>query len=427
MKEKLTANLGLKILSVLVAVILWIGVTSAKDPTITKTYTNIPVTLENTERITQEGKMYEILDNSAVISRVYVRAPQSVLSEISTQNITATADVSNLSSLNTVSIVLGTNVNQDKISSISGSSDTVKLSIENKKSKMLPLTVDITGEPAEGFVRGDYSTDQNQVRIQGPESYIDRAVTAKVTVDVSGFSSDVRTNSEIRLYDSEENIVTHDTINQNIKSVGVSVTILQTKEIAIHVSAPTQAQAGYRGTGLVMTVPETVMVKGRPSILSNVESVEVPAEAISLENQTESFTTNVDIRPYLPDGVSLVDASQAYCSVTVGVEAEASKRLGIATEDLKIVNAPEGFEVTSAVVEEGSMLELIGLSAQLDDITKDSLSPRVDMDVFMKEKAIEDPSALEEGFFPARISFTLPGGVTVLDPLYATIHIVKKE
>ena len=426
MKEKLTANLGLKILSLLAAVILWVGVTSSNDPAISRTFVNIPVTLINTDRITQEGKMYEVLDNSAVISRVSVRAPQSVISEISAQNIIATADVSKLSSLNTVSIELTTNVNADKISSITPSSDTVKLSIENKKSKMLPLTLEITGEPAEGYIRGDSGTDQNQVRIQGPESYVDRAVTAKVTVDVSGFSSDVRTNSEIRLYDREERIVSHDTISQNIKSVGVSVAILQTKEIPITVSVPTEAQAGYRGTGLVMVSPETVVVKGRSSVLSSVDSINVPADAISTEGQTESFTANVDIRPYLPDGVSLVDSTGAYCAVTVGIEAEASRRMGISTEDLEVVNVPEGYQVT-AIMEEGSMLELIGLSAQLDGITKESLSPRIDMKAFMDEKLITDASLLEDGFYTARISFTLPGGVTVLDQLYATIHIVKKE
>ena len=129
MKNKLTNNLGLKLASVFFAVIIWLVVNSINNPTINDVYYNIPVKLLNTELITDSGQVYEVLDNTDVISRVTVWAPRSVISELDEENIVATADVSELSSLDTISIKLTTNISSGDISRISGSIDTVKLNI----------------------------------------------------------------------------------------------------------------------------------------------------------------------------------------------------------------------------------------------------------------------------------------------------------
>ena len=116
MKNKLTRNIGLKIASVFFAIILWMVVTSVNNPINTKTYDNIPVKLLNTELITESGQIYEVLEDTDVIGRVTIRAPRTVLSEIKEENVIATADVAELSSLDTISIKLTTNIaNRDKV------------------------------------------------------------------------------------------------------------------------------------------------------------------------------------------------------------------------------------------------------------------------------------------------------------------------
>ena len=133
-----------------------------------------------------------------------VRAPRSVISELKADNIIATADVSELSSLDTISIKLSTDVSYRDIVSITGSIDTVKLNIENKRSKALALKATAVGKQENGYIIGDITTDQNLVRISGPQSVIDRIARASVEVDVSGMTSDILTNAEIKFYDAED-------------------------------------------------------------------------------------------------------------------------------------------------------------------------------------------------------------------------------
>ena len=122
-------NMGLKLGSVFLAVVLWLVVTSVNDPTEAHSYNNIPVKLLNVELITDSGQVYEVLEGSDMISRVLIRAPRSVHKELKEENIIATADVRELSSLDTISIKLTTNLYASKISSNTGSTDTVKINI----------------------------------------------------------------------------------------------------------------------------------------------------------------------------------------------------------------------------------------------------------------------------------------------------------
>ena len=78
MKNKITHNISLKIISLFFAFLLWMVINNANDPTIDKTFTDIPVKLLNTELITDSGQVFEVMDDTNVIDKVTVWAPRSV-------------------------------------------------------------------------------------------------------------------------------------------------------------------------------------------------------------------------------------------------------------------------------------------------------------------------------------------------------------
>ena len=82
MKNRLTRNIGLKLASVFLAVVLWLVVNAINNPTVPQGYYNIPVKLLNTDLITKSGQVYEVMDGTDVISRVTVRAPRSVINQL---------------------------------------------------------------------------------------------------------------------------------------------------------------------------------------------------------------------------------------------------------------------------------------------------------------------------------------------------------
>ena len=123
-KFRLTANWGLKLASLIFAAVLWFLVTNINNPIVTVRFGNVPVTIKNASLITDAGDVYEVVDNTDVISTVTILAPRSIADSFSKENIVAVADVNDLTSRNTVNIQLSVNKYSNEIDNISGSIDT---------------------------------------------------------------------------------------------------------------------------------------------------------------------------------------------------------------------------------------------------------------------------------------------------------------
>lgn len=424
MKNKLTKNIGLKIASVFFAVMLWMVVTAVNNPTSTDTYYNIPVTLLNTELITDSGQVYEVLDDTDVISKVVVRAPRSVLNEIKSENIIATADVSELSSLDTISIKLSTDIYSSDVT-ITGSIDTVKLNIENKRSKALALKASISGQVQDGYLVGEITPDQNMVRISGPQSIVDQIVKASIDVNVTGMTSDIVTNADIVFYDADDNVITDTSgITQNIRSVGVKVSIYQTAEVPVYYSLSGEAASGYRATGEIEGDGETVKIAGKSGNISSVASIEVPAEALDITDQTENYIAEIDLSQYLPDGVFLADSNDAVKTVTVYIEAEVTKKLQIRAEAVQLTNLPEGYEASISGLDESFVIEVIGLSSDVSGLQASSMSGTVDIEKWMSSQGMEEP---EPGYYTVEVDFGLSDNVVLKEPVTVLLHISEQE
>ena len=103
MKNKLLNNIGLKVMAVLFAIILWMVAAGINNPVGTQAFYNVQVQLTNTGSITSQNKTYKVEDGTDRI-RVTVRAPRTVLEELSKENISATADCSKMTEGNAVPI-----------------------------------------------------------------------------------------------------------------------------------------------------------------------------------------------------------------------------------------------------------------------------------------------------------------------------------
>lgn len=424
MKNRLTRNIGLKIGSLFLAIVLWLVVTSINNPTEPRPLYNIPVKLLNTDIITDSGQVYEVLDGTDVIDKVVVRGPRSIVTGLKEENIIATADVSELSSLDTISIKLATNVSGSEITSITGSIDTVRLKIENKRSKALALKATTSGKIEDGYMVGEITMDQNVVRISGPQSVIDQVARATVDVSVTGMVSDIVTNAEIKLYDENDNEITDTSrITQNIRSTGVRVTILQKASVPVRFGVTGRPAAGFRATGEIEGNDAAVEIAGKANAIKNISEIVVPSDVLDITDQEENYSMDVDIRPYLPDNVALANAEDAVCTVTVMIEPEVTKRLEIREERVRITNLPEGYEASISGLEESFIIEVIGLSRDVAGLQASSISGTVDIQEWMRARGLTEP---EPGFYTVNVDFGLSEDVALRSPVAVTLHITEK-
>lgn len=426
----ITNNFGLKILAVIVSCGLWVVVDNINDPLETDTYYNVPVEIINADQVTNEGKVYEVLDGTDTVN-VTVRGKKTVLSYISKEDIKAVADMSELTFMNTVGIKVSSARSNSELD-FKTNIDSVKLSIENIKRDQKPINVSTSGEPADGYVVGGVKPSQNVVRLSGPESLIVQIDHIDAVANIDGYSSDIDTSVELKLYDKENNEIRNSSIKMNISTVNVTVTIYATKVVPLSFAVPDEPADGYVVSGEPFSMPETVTIAGRSGALDSVSRIVVSDPALSVEGRTENLTTVVNIKKYLPAGVQFADSSfGGNVSVTVGIEQLVTKELRIPARNFAAGNAPENMKVTLREVEnqEYYTIRISGTKAAVDVVNAESMIGMVDMNALLEKLGIAE---WVPGIYQGEILFyqgetLLPDNVILEQPYQMTVVLEAIE
>lgn len=424
--KKITANWGLKLASLIFAIIIWFLVTNINDPVISVRYTNVPVTLKNTNLITDQGQVYTILDGSDTISSVTIYAPRSIIDSLSQNNVVATADVQDLSSLNTVTINVTTNKYSDKIQKIVTSTDVVKLSVERKASKTLALTATTSGTLSDGYIIGDVTTEQNMIRINGPESVIQNIQSAEVDVDVTGFTSNIGTDADIILYDADGDPVDSSQVSMNIKSVRVNVTIYGTKYVPLNYVVTGEPANGYILTGKIDSNPSEILIAGRSSVISSVNEITIKDDGLNVTGLSKNLNYTVDVSKYLPSGVTFGDPDyHGTAAVVVHIGSVSEETYDVSTKNVTISGTVDGFDINIDDSEYDTVsLTLQGLKTELDAISAGSLEGTVDIDEILESNGLTE---LTEGTYTAQVEWNLPEGVKEKAPVSVYVKVEKNN
>lgn len=435
MKKKLTNNLGLKLLAVLVSFALWLVVVNYDDPVISNTYSGIPVEIINADALTDQGKVYEILNNTDTIS-VTVTGKRSVVESIGRENIRAIADMEDLTLMDTVGIQLSTDKNYNQLDSIESDQEVVELAIENRQEINMPINVQVTGEPGSGYIVGDISTNQNTVRISGPESVVSRITRVSCEVNVGGRTSDVTTQADIRMYDANGDVVEHPNLTMNTRYINVSAEVLATKAVEIIYNYSGTLEEGYVISGDITADRMAIYLAGRQNALDAVSVLEIPATAINVEGKNETFTTTIDLERYLPEGTELAEQGfDGRVAVTVPIEETVNRNLNIPIDNVSVNHVPNGYEAeilinSSDVVQEGTAGEVriristVGLEDAYDNVSGRNVFASVDINSYLETM---DQTELLPGVYRMEIQFYLPEGVETTQTYYADIKIQEIE
>mgnify|MGYP002514025167 CR=1 FL=1 len=119
-------------------------------------------------------------------------------------DIKAVADMSKLTFMNTVGIEVSSSRNNSELE-FRTNIDNVKLAIEDMKRVQMIINTATVGQPAEGYVVGSVTASQNIVRLSGPESLISQIDHVDAMANIDGYSSDINTSVELKLYDADGN------------------------------------------------------------------------------------------------------------------------------------------------------------------------------------------------------------------------------
>lgn len=423
MKKLLTRNLGLKLASLLLAFVLWFLVAQIYDPKDTVTFNNIQVRLINTELLDEEGKVYEVLDNSNLV-RVTVTGPQSIVkSELRRSDIVAEADMSKLTDINTIAITYYCeNISNDSVE-IKGNHDSVRLNVEDKTSKWIKLESNTIGDVASGYMIGNVTLDQTNIEVTGPKSAISQVDHAGVDINVTDSTTSLSANVDIKLYDADDNELVLESVKKNVNSAYMTVEVLATKEVPVEIEYMGVPEDGYMATGEVESSVPTVRIAGTVSTLVGISAITVPEDRMNITGQTDNLVDIINLKEYLPSNVRLADKSfDGKITATVYIEPIVSKDLTVAAENISVTGVPDGMEAEIASTAEEYNITVSGLSRNVSILRDSSVTGILNLTQWMEDNGVEE---LTPGTYTIPVTFNLAEDITVTPDI--NIHIRLKN
>lgn len=413
-KHRIMENLGLKIIALFFAIFLWLIVINIDDPVDTQTFDNIPVEVTNEQIVKSKGKTYRILDGTENVS-VKVSAKREILEKLTSSDFRAVADMQEMQ----INSLIPIKVSVKRYSSecmAEASPNNLVIEISDVKSKVFPLTVSVSGTPQNGCMIGNMTVNPEKITITGSQPMVESIEKAIVKVDVTGRSESGTVQGNLVLYDSQGNVVDQNKLSNNLNTetgIQVDIQVLNTKDIPIIYETPTILKENYICTGWTCE-PQSIQVWGTEEDLEELTEITIPASEIDVSDATKKVEKTVEIQPYLPEGISLVDDTMNTVLITVLIEQEGSRTIEFPVEGIQINNLKDKYELSfenSEVIE----LKFVGEQEKLDQL---DITNAVSIDL---------QSCKEAGEYELQVSVEVPEGIQLVRQPKVKVKLTEKK
>jgi YbbR domain-containing protein len=178
------------------------------------------------------------------------------------------------------------------------------------------------------------------------------------------------------LYDEEGDEIDTTKLKLSKTTVTVNAAILGTKKVALNLSAKGTPADGYALAGITSSI-SNVWIKGATATINPITSIEIPSSVLDITGASSSLETTINITDYLPDGVALLDSSEATVTVVVDIEAYETRTFEIPIDNITV----EGLAVENDLkFSQGTVyVSIAGLAVDLDSLDAQTLRGTVDV------------------------------------------------
>ncbi len=409
MKNRILNHFGLKVISLVIAIVVWIIVANLDDYKTTKQISGIEIEFVNGDAITEKNKVYEVPEGTTI--DIVVKGRRSVVEELTSEDFKAVADLSKMSVTNAVTVevsAISSYVARDL--TISYTNNAVTIAVENKIEKQLPIAVRADAEVAEGYAIRNKTATPNLITVRGAESVVNMIEEVVVDVDVTGANHNLTANAQPVFLDHSGEVIESTKFEYDVDEVAVSVEILQTKKLSVRVKTAGEVKDGY-AIASIDYQPTSILVVGEAEDLAKVD--EVLIDDIDVTDCSKDLETSVVIADYLPSGIALADDNEEVM-IKVMIEAVEEKTLALEADDINIVGKDQSYQYTFTD-SEGYSIKVRGLKDNLEKLKVTNLIPSIDV----------------EGYGPGIYTFTVNlkeiKGIEILDTLTVELEIKSEE
>ena len=415
MKRKLLNNIGMKLISVAAALVIWLIIVNVDDAYDTKSIT-LEVQEINAEDLASINKTYEVVSGETATAKIRGRA--SVLKDLSNTDFTATADLSKLSDTGAVWVDIKA---KDYVKGIEIMPDNnvYQVVTENLVEKQFSVVVKTRGSVAKGYDIGEIKVTPNIINIRGSETKISNIKEVAVTIDVSGYSSNINKVGLVpTVYELNGSAMDTSRLTMDVTTVDVSMTMLRTKTIPVKVTYKGEPADGYVVVSKVSGESE-VTVAGTKADLDKLSVLNVECD---IEGASENIEKTILYKDFLPENIYLSEGDKETSGVAVNVVIEPviSKDVDVKFSDIGLTGASDELEYSIYNYNEENVPDTVSVSVSGAKSAVDAVKAE---DI----RVTADVSNYGIGVYSIQLNVQVTGQITAKENQKMVIQIKNKE
>ena len=344
------------IISLVVAIALWVYVVGEMDPQIKKTFRSVPIKYVNEQALAEKGMAVSSLGKDQM--SVTLSGKRSLFTRMDSEDLSAEVDLSNAA--------VGTNELSVELNVPSGLESThqsvskVVVKVERRISQKKQIRVSYLGNYASGEEPTTLSISPSSVTVSGAKSLVRKVSYIRATVQKSRLSGKAASvTASLMPVDSSGYEVKDVVLSQ--KTVHIRTALYKTKSVKLNVSVKDSSDDSGNRT---YDAPDRVTIKGPQSKLADID--EIKSKPIDISDIHKD--TTVKIEPILPDGVELASDS-GNLTMTVNVKnGDYSKDFVFRGSDIEVNDL--GSDYDAQILTDSVNVTVAGSSKQLSAVKK---------------------------------------------------------
>lgn len=418
MKEKLLNNLGLKVVSLALAFIIWMAIVNISNPVVSGQPFTIPVQILNGEILEEADLAYEIDGRDTVTVNYQVNTRNSSLFRES--DFSAYIDLKDYNDV-TGAVPVTIVVNKNKESLIKDREVTAKpmvihVKTEAMQNKKFDLRTETKGLLEDGYAPGIITLSPDYVVARGPESVIGKIASIGIEINTEGGNTDLEGDVRPICYDANGKELLPEELGDKVtvtpESIHYAMTVLKAKELALNFEVKGTVAPGYRFTGVSSDV-RSVKVIGTKSVLASVSTLSVADDKLSIEGATTDRVVHLDLNDYLPPSTTLYEDTQNPVTVTLRVEPLTSRVYTLKLSEMASTGLNPDYEYSFS--RDSVDVTVRGLKEDLDTLDQKDLN------------AVLDMTGMEPGTQPGEITFEVGEGFEVVNYSDFEVTVVSDD
>lgn len=370
MKNKIWSLL----LSVALATGLWMYVITTVSPNSKTTVQDIPVVFEG-ESWLLENRNLMITNGMETTVDLDVSGNRSDISKLNRSNVILKIDLTKVyesgSANLTYSISYPPDVPVGAITVENRNPASVRLTVEKRLAKEIPVRVAFTGVVPEEFIADTENVimDYSVVNIKGPASVVEKITQARVDIDLEDRTESLSESYRFVLCDEEDQPLDASQITTDVAEIHLELNIRRYKEIPLKLNV-VYGGGATEGYTRYEIRPSSIRVSGSDAVLADLS--EIVLGTVNFAEQTENSQNTYPIN--LPEGVTnLTGITEAIADIRfVGLSIKE-----FTTENIKVVNVPEGLDYE--LMNEVMKVTLRGPVARINQIKPEDIEVTVDL------------------------------------------------